>query len=179
MSFTDDLPELCPHCNEPPPRGRIDEHVATNHADIPSCTATLQNQYSDGLLRCVLRVGHEPGYGEYGGWHVSAHGPAGRTVWQDWADGATPHADHSGTEVTTMASNETTVTVDIAADLTVIRPGDTILVRMPPDTHHVQLKTVADRLRERLPDVEVLLLAGVDGIEVYRPEAVHDVQGTT
>lgn len=69
-----------------------------------------------------------------------------------------------------MADTPPTVTVDIAADLTVIRPGDTVLVRMPRDTHRVQLETVADRLRERLPGVDVLLLAGVDGVDVYRPE---------
>ncbi|MEU0426447.1 hypothetical protein ABZ235_23110 [Streptomyces canus] len=69
-----------------------------------------------------------------------------------------------------MADTPTTMTVDIAAGLTVIRPGDTILVRMPRDTPCVQLETVADRLRERLPGVEVLLLAGVDGVDVYRPE---------
>lgn len=68
-----------------------------------------------------------------------------------------------------MAETPTTVTVDIAADLTVIRPGDTVLVRMPSGTHRVQLETVAERLRERLPGVEVLLVAGVDGIDVYRP----------
>lgn len=69
-----------------------------------------------------------------------------------------------------MAETPTTVTVDIAADLTVIRPGDTVLVRMQRDIPRVQLETVADRLRERLPGVEVLLLTGVDGIDVYRPE---------
>ena len=73
-------------------------------------------------------------------------------------------------EVLAMADTPDTVTVDIAAGLTVIRPGDTILVRMPRDTHRVQLEKVVDRLRERLPGVEVLLMAGVDGIDVYRPE---------
>lgn len=57
----------------------------------------------------------------------------------------------------------------MTVDVTVIRPGDTALVRMPRDTPAVQLETIADRLRERLPGVEVLLLAGVDGIDVYRP----------
>ncbi|MGP4088539.1 hypothetical protein [Streptomyces sp. KR55] len=57
----------------------------------------------------------------------------------------------------------------VTVDVTVIRPGDTALVRMPRDTPQVQLETIADRLRERLPGVDVLLLAGVDGIDVYRP----------
>lgn len=55
--------------------------------------------------------------------------------------------------------------VRVTVDVTVIRPGDTALVRMPRDTPRVQLERVADRL----PGVEVLLLAGVDGIDVYRP----------
>lgn len=56
-----------------------------------------------------------------------------------------------------------------AAELSVIRPGDTVLVRVAGDTPAVRLEAIADRLRERLPDVEVLLVAGVDGIDVYRP----------
>ncbi|GAB2714497.1 hypothetical protein [Streptomyces bullii] len=62
--------------------------------------------------------------------------------------------------------------VRVNVEVTVIRPGDTALVRMPRDTPRVQLETVADRLRERLPDVDVVLLAGVDGIDVYRPDDV-------
>lgn len=57
----------------------------------------------------------------------------------------------------------------VEAELSVIRPGDKVLVRMPRDIRPEQAKRVADRLRERLPDVEVLVLAGVDGIDVYRP----------
>ncbi|WND33964.1 hypothetical protein RI578_06505 [Streptomyces sp. BB1-1-1] len=64
---------------------------------------------------------------------------------------------------------QVTVRVDFEAQLSVIRPGDTVLVRVARDTPPVQLERLADRLRERLPSVEVLLLAGVDGIDVYRP----------
>lgn len=60
--------------------------------------------------------------------------------------------------------------VRVHVEVTVIRPGDTALVRMPRGTPQVQLETIADRLRERLPGVEVLLLSGVDGIDVYRPD---------
>lgn len=92
MNSLDDLnPELCPHCDQPQPRGDIDEHIATVHADIPPCTAALDNQHTDGTLRCVLRAWHRKGHGEYGEWHISARGPVGRTVWNDRADGATPH----------------------------------------------------------------------------------------
>jgi hypothetical protein len=91
MPSPDDIHELCPHCNQPQPRGQIDDHITTGHADIPPCKATLANEEPDGTLHCALRSGHRKGAGEYGGWHVSAHGPVGRTVWSDDARGATPH----------------------------------------------------------------------------------------
>lgn len=50
-----------------------------------------------------------------------------------------------------------------------IRPGDTVLIRMRHDAPREQVLAVADGLRKRLPDVEVLVLAGADGIDVYRP----------
>lgn len=80
--------EECPHCEELLPRNRLDEHVVTAHADVPRCTATLSSDHS-GLLHCVFRAGHREG--EYGSHHASKHGPMGRTVWADWAKGATPH----------------------------------------------------------------------------------------
>jgi hypothetical protein len=92
MTALDDaLPELCPHCDQPQPRGSIDEHVATAHADIPPCTATLDNVNTSGALHCVFRAWHRKERGEYGEWHVSPPGPVGRTIWNDDADGATPH----------------------------------------------------------------------------------------
>ncbi|MGY5048268.1 hypothetical protein ACWDE0_21950 [Streptomyces sp. 900105755] len=86
------IPEICPHCDQPQPRGNIDEHIATAHANIPPCAATLDNQHTNGVLHCVLRAWHRKGHGEYGEWHVSARGPAGRTIWNDDADGATAHS---------------------------------------------------------------------------------------
>jgi hypothetical protein len=83
--------EVCPHCDQPQPANQTDEHVATAHADIPPCTASLNGEY--GLYTCVLRAGHKSGHGEYGDYHVSARGPVGRTVWNDTADGATPHEE--------------------------------------------------------------------------------------
>ncbi|MEV5163853.1 hypothetical protein AB0K66_04390 [Streptomyces werraensis] len=52
---------------------------------------------------------------------------------------------------------------------TIIRPGDTVLIRMRHDAPPVQVLAVAERLRDRLPDVEVIALAA-DGIDVYRPK---------
>jgi hypothetical protein len=90
--MTYEHPELCPHCNEPQPAPDMDQHIATAHADMPPCTATLDNEHSGGTLPCVLRAGHRKGNGEYGEWHVSARRePVGRTIWNDTADGATPH----------------------------------------------------------------------------------------
>lgn len=85
--------EHCPHCNATPWRSRVDEHVATAHADIPPCTATV-NYAGEGLLRCVFRAWHTKG--EYGDWHASrADRPGGRYVWNDNAFGATPHGASS------------------------------------------------------------------------------------
>ncbi|MFF8034908.1 hypothetical protein [Streptomyces sp. NPDC016626] len=59
---------------------------------------------------------------------------------------------------------------DVPTAAAVIRPGDTVLVRLHHNAPREQVLATADRLRQRLPDVEVLVLAGVDGIDVYRPE---------
>lgn len=88
--------DKCPHCDQHPPRNRLDEHVATVHADLPPCTATLDNEHYDRTLSCVFRVGHRDG--EYGDYHASARGELGRTVWADWAKGATPHREPHGME---------------------------------------------------------------------------------
>lgn len=69
-----------------------------------------------------------------------------------------------------MADTPTHVDVRLGADLSVIRPGDTVLVRMHRDIPLVQAHTVAERLRDRLPDVEVIVLTGADAIAVYRPD---------
>ncbi|MFI7394025.1 MULTISPECIES: hypothetical protein [Streptomyces] len=69
-----------------------------------------------------------------------------------------------------MADTPTTLALDLAADLTVIRPGDTVLVRVPSDIPAEQIRRIVDQLKERMPDVaDVLVLAGADGIAVYRP----------
>lgn len=69
------------------------------------------------------------------------------------------------------------VKVRVEAELSVIRPGDKVLVRMPRETRPEQALYVAERLREQMPDVEVLVLAGVDGVDVYRPgEASEDAE---
>jgi hypothetical protein len=98
--------EECPHCEEPLSRNRLDEHVATAHADLPQCTATLTTEHTDGTITCVFRAGHRDG--EYGSHHASAHGEMSRTVWADWARGATPHREQDTTAATeaTLAAGE-------------------------------------------------------------------------
>lgn len=80
-------PQRCPHCDQHPTANRLDEHIQDTHSDLPECTARLDSQH--GLYTCAFRAGHKDG--EHGGWHASLHGPAGRTVWADWSEGATPH----------------------------------------------------------------------------------------
>ncbi len=61
------------------------------------------------------------------------------------------------------------IDVRLAADLTVVRPGDTALVRVPPALDREAAQRLHEKLVERLPGVTVVLIAGVDGIDVYRP----------
>lgn len=60
--------------------------------------------------------------------------------------------------------------VRLGGELTVIRPGDTVLVRVPQDTKPKDAERLLERMRERLPDVEWCVLSGVDGVHVYRPQ---------
>lgn len=81
--------EECPHCEAGIPRNRIDQHITEAHADLPPCTARIDNQH--GLYACAFRAGHNRG--EYGTWHASLQDPIrGRSVWNDTAEGAVPHA---------------------------------------------------------------------------------------
>ncbi|MEW2635951.1 hypothetical protein AB0903_31015 [Streptomyces sp. NPDC048389] len=59
----------------------------------------------------------------------------------------------------------------------VIRPGDTVLVRMPRSATPHQLNTVASQLYDMPPDVEVLMITGAEGIDVYRPEEADGPHG--
>lgn len=70
----------------------------------------------------------------------------------------------------------TAIDLRLAAELTVIRPGDTVLVRLA--TSHVtqqQAHAIKQRLEQALEGVTVRLVTGVDDIHVYRPgEATHE-----
>ncbi|MGW6295640.1 hypothetical protein [Streptomyces sp. NPDC055058] len=67
--------------------------------------------------------------------------------------------------------------VTYEVELTVIRPGDTALVRVARDMTPEQVVRLRDALREQLPGVTVVLLAGVDGIDVYRPDEAGGPDG--
>ncbi|MFZ4143376.1 hypothetical protein ACOZDZ_21990 [Streptomyces griseoincarnatus] len=57
----------------------------------------------------------------------------------------------------------------------VVRPGDKLLVRLRSEVPLIQQQTVAERLRDRLPDVDVLVIAS-EGIHVYRPDTPGERQ---
>lgn len=60
------------------------------------------------------------------------------------------------------------------AEALVVRPGDTLIVRLTADTSPEQLmrfrENAAAMFTEKLPDVEVIYLGGVEQLAVYRPE---------
>ncbi|MEV4096958.1 hypothetical protein [Streptosporangium saharense] len=60
------------------------------------------------------------------------------------------------------------------AEALAIRPGDTLLLRMPSNVTEAQLARCRDHLapslKERLPQVEVIVLGGVEQMAVYRPD---------
>ena len=60
--------------------------------------------------------------------------------------------------------------VRVTAELAVIRPGDTVLVRASGPLDQAQTKALKEQLHERLPGVTCSILTSVDGIHVYRPD---------
>jgi hypothetical protein len=54
-------------------------------------------------------------------------------------------------------------------DAVVVRPGDTLIVRVPSTLTQEQFTQIVTHLDERLPGVKTVLL-GVDQILVYRPD---------
>lgn len=56
-------------------------------------------------------------------------------------------------------------------DVTVIRPGDTLVLRLASEVPPCRLDQVTRTLRDRLPGVDVLIIGGVDGLAVYQPDS--------
>lgn len=61
------------------------------------------------------------------------------------------------------------VEVQLMAEANVVRPGDTLLVRIAGEFTAAQAERVSDALRDQLPGVKVCVISGVDGVNVYRP----------
>ncbi|MEU9199426.1 hypothetical protein [Streptomyces sp. NPDC048332] len=51
----------------------------------------------------------------------------------------------------------------------VIRPGDTVLIRIPSAFTDAQRQIVRKALERELPDVSVVIVSGTDSMHVYRP----------
>lgn len=52
----------------------------------------------------------------------------------------------------------------------ILRPGDTLILRLASSVTADVAKAVADAFRERYPDLDVLLVGSVEEMAVYRPE---------
>ena len=85
-------------------------------------------------------------------------------------DGRRYAARNVASHITECTPAQAGIMATLPGTSAVIRPGDTVLIRMHRDAPRVQLLAVAERIRDRLPDVEVIALAGADGIDVYRPK---------
>lgn len=73
-------------------------------------------------------------------------------------------------EITLPSPAPAAVDIRLAAELTVIRPGDTVVVRLAaPSVTQQQAHAIKQRLEDALEGVTVRLVTGVDDIHVYRP----------
>lgn len=82
----------------------------------------------------------------------------------------TPPVSHQPTSETAVSDTAPTLDIRLAAELTVIRPGDTVLVRLAtPNVTQQQAHHIKQRLEDSLQGVTVRLVTGVDDIHVYRP----------
>jgi hypothetical protein len=51
----------------------------------------------------------------------------------------------------------------------IVRPGDTLILRLAERARPQDVEEVRAAVREALPDVEVLIIGGVEDMAVYRP----------
>jgi hypothetical protein len=72
-----------------------------------------------------------------------------------------------------MASRELKINSRVELDVVTVRPGDTLIVRVPLDLSMDGLDEVKAALRDRLPGVEPLIVAA-DQLLVYRPASSAD-----
>lgn len=57
--------------------------------------------------------------------------------------------------------------LDALAEALVVHPGDKLLVRVAPSTSRVQVEQLMEQARERLPEVEVVII-GAEQLAVLR-----------
>lgn len=67
------------------------------------------------------------------------------------------------------------------AEAVVIRPGDTLLLRLALNVTESQLERCRERLvpslKAKLPGVEVIVIGGAEQIAAYRPGPTVDAEG--
>lgn len=74
-----------------------------------------------------------------------------------------------------MSENPMSVEIVVSCDAHVIRPGDTVILRVDQTVTPDQARFVAETLKDKLPGVEVLIVGAVAGIDVYRPTTESDI----
>jgi hypothetical protein len=67
-----------------------------------------------------------------------------------------------------MARQEVELTIKPVLDAVTVRPGDRLIVRVRPDITREQADELAGQLQERLPGLDVIILAA-EQIVVYWP----------
>ncbi len=56
------------------------------------------------------------------------------------------------------------------SDIQVIRPGDTVVVRLEQTPTPEVLERMRTAYKDALPDVKFVFIGGVIGIDIYRPD---------
>lgn len=58
----------------------------------------------------------------------------------------------------------------------VIRPGDTLIVRIELNIDRATAKAIQAQIHELLPDLQAVLVLNADGLAVYRPDETRQVK---
>ena len=76
-----------------------------------------------------------------------------------------------------MSEPEFAMPADVAEAL-VVRPGDTLILRVASEISHDQFQRIREHvepsLKEKLPGVEVMWFGGVEQMAVYRPDELAE-----
>ena len=98
----------------------------------PTCTAYIENEYSNGRHQCTLQAGHrdDPEIGDY----HAAPDVQGRYCWSDAAVGAVPHREVAAAAVTEAAATEAT---ELDKSLRYLRPVAAMPISEDPNGVHL------------------------------------------